>query len=425
MPISALISGVLAGASQSATNQSNEDIARETNALNYKIWQASMAHDKEMFDYQNQANIDMFNLQNQANIDFANMQNQWQLDQWNRENEYNSAINQRKRLEEAGLNPYLMMNGGSAGTASSVKSAPFQTGNLSTAHMNKSQAPTMQGYHYVDPLQSAVNTFINAELSFSQARNQNANAGLTEGVTPYQVNMAKSDSEYRDYFNSVNYSILDKQDKLLADDVLIRNMTFYDRVRVSALNRVNMQMDNDMKSVALKYFEPEKIVSLDIMAVDLLLRQKQLDLTDAQIKGILASAFRDNAQGSYFGSLKKGLDMDNEVRENSLTDEKRAIQYGWKATEQDNFFSYDTKKKFNREYQLDNDAKTYAERLYDNAKLSLVLSGKQLNFDVDDYDNHGFSRSFGNKMRGLFGGWNFPDMPKMGNTYNNNFYQNY
>ena len=47
-------------------------------------------------------------------------QNEWNLEQWNRENEYNSASAQRKRLEEAGLNPYLMMSGGSAGSASPV-----------------------------------------------------------------------------------------------------------------------------------------------------------------------------------------------------------------------------------------------------------------------------------------------------------------
>ena len=41
---------------------------------------------------------------------------------WNRTNEYNSASAQRSRLEEAGLNPYLMMNGGSAGVAQSSSS---------------------------------------------------------------------------------------------------------------------------------------------------------------------------------------------------------------------------------------------------------------------------------------------------------------
>ena len=39
----------------------------------------------------------------------------YNTDMWNKDNEYNSASNQRKRLEEAGLNPYLMMNGGENG----------------------------------------------------------------------------------------------------------------------------------------------------------------------------------------------------------------------------------------------------------------------------------------------------------------------
>ena len=47
-------------------------------------------------------------------------QRDFQENMWNRENEYNTASAQRQRLEEAGLNPYMMMNGGSAGTAQSV-----------------------------------------------------------------------------------------------------------------------------------------------------------------------------------------------------------------------------------------------------------------------------------------------------------------
>lgn len=39
---------------------------------------------------------------------------------WEKQNQYNSAEQQRARLEAAGLNPYMMMSGGSAGTAGSV-----------------------------------------------------------------------------------------------------------------------------------------------------------------------------------------------------------------------------------------------------------------------------------------------------------------
>ena len=50
-------------------------------------------------------------------------QNSWNLAQWNRENDYNSAAKQVARYRAAGLNPYLMMQNGSAGSASSVTSA--------------------------------------------------------------------------------------------------------------------------------------------------------------------------------------------------------------------------------------------------------------------------------------------------------------
>ena len=74
-------------------------IARETNDNNYRIAQENNAFNERMVD---------------------------------KMNDWNSAKNQRARLEEAGLNPYLMLDGGSAGTAttaptadtSSVQSAP-------------------------------------------------------------------------------------------------------------------------------------------------------------------------------------------------------------------------------------------------------------------------------------------------------------
>lgn len=59
---------------------------------------------------------------NQMNNDFNARESQkarnFQLDMWNRENEYNKASSQRKRLEEAGYNPY--MNDAQAGTASGM-----------------------------------------------------------------------------------------------------------------------------------------------------------------------------------------------------------------------------------------------------------------------------------------------------------------
>ena len=73
----------------------------------------------------NKTNMAINQMNNEFNAAEAEKARQFQLDMWNRTNEYNSASAQRSRLEEAGLNPYLMMNGGSAGTAQSAGSTRY------------------------------------------------------------------------------------------------------------------------------------------------------------------------------------------------------------------------------------------------------------------------------------------------------------
>jgi len=80
---------------------------REINRTNMKIAQMN----NEFNAAEAAKNRDFMSAEREA-------QNDWNLEQWNREKDYNSASAQRERLEEAGLNPYLMMSGGSAGTAS-------------------------------------------------------------------------------------------------------------------------------------------------------------------------------------------------------------------------------------------------------------------------------------------------------------------
>lgn len=88
----------------------------------------------------NRANLAIAQMNNDYNYEMFMRQLDYDLDMWNRTNEYNSAASQRKRLEEAGLNPYLMMSGGNAGTATSMSSptpAPAEKVNF--------QAPEMRG----------------------------------------------------------------------------------------------------------------------------------------------------------------------------------------------------------------------------------------------------------------------------------------
>ena len=86
-----IFGGLLGKKGQDNANAINLQIARETNAAN------------------------------RANQEY---QNEWNLEQWNRQNEYNSPLQQRLRLERAGLNPMFYGLDGN-GNAGALQSAGF------------------------------------------------------------------------------------------------------------------------------------------------------------------------------------------------------------------------------------------------------------------------------------------------------------
>lgn len=66
----------------------------------------------------NKTNLKINQMNNDFNAREAQKARNFQLEMWDRENQYNSASSQRKRLEEAGYNPY--MSDAQAGTASGM-----------------------------------------------------------------------------------------------------------------------------------------------------------------------------------------------------------------------------------------------------------------------------------------------------------------
>lgn len=73
----------------------------------------------------NKTNLRINQMNNDFNAHEAQKARDFQLGMWNKENEYNSASSQRKRLEEAGYNPY--MSDAQAGTASGMSGTSAAT----------------------------------------------------------------------------------------------------------------------------------------------------------------------------------------------------------------------------------------------------------------------------------------------------------
>lgn len=85
-----MLSGLFGAGGSAKAAKYQLQAARETNRMNYQIAQENNAFNQRM---------------------------------WEKQNAYNSPVEQRRRLEQAGLNPNLMMNGGSAGTAETAPTA--------------------------------------------------------------------------------------------------------------------------------------------------------------------------------------------------------------------------------------------------------------------------------------------------------------
>lgn len=207
----------------------------------------------------NNANMAINRMNNEFNAAEAEKARQFQLNMWNRTNEYNSASSQRSRLEEAGLNPYLMMNGGSAGTAqSSVSSTPASA-----------SAPlSMQRQDF----SGLSNTLSSALQIANQTKETNAN------VQSLQSQKSLYDAQANSILSNVDWWKLGPEYKkwsqvtglaraglqFQTDRQNLRNMTWSGNL-VQA-QRIGVLLDNKSKRILNTYLDEGQRLQLDLMA---------------------------------------------------------------------------------------------------------------------------------------------------------------
>ena len=258
------------------TNQANMQIAKEANEANYKLWQQ-----------QNQANIDM----------------------WNMENEYNSATNQRKRLEDAGLNPYLMMNGGSAGTA----------GSISSGTPTPTVTPTMQGATMQNPvvttpfdqaMQQVGQMLYNRSLQKEQIRSQQLDNDMKEIDLQFKPLMAlyeKNSKKYQSFIDNVTFDYLSDTLQDRKDSVKFRTATDYQDYLLREEQVIGAQLDNTTKSL-LNYFLPqEKLQGLMQGVAQIQATETSIKKMNAEIRNLVAIAYGNEVDADIKAKTSEGL----------------------------------------------------------------------------------------------------------------------
>jgi hypothetical protein len=255
--LGSLAGGLLGFGASAAQNSANRQNVLETNRMNYNI---------------NQMN-------NQFNERMAIQQRNWQENMWNKENTYNTASAQRQRLEEAGLNPYLMMNGGSAGVAQSSG-----TGSAASSSGNAVMQPFQADYSGIGS--SIGNIFqyelMQSEKSQLQGAKQLADAKAMETLS--NIDWGKLTDETREFLKSTG--LARAQLGYAKEQQEVDNMAMTGLVMRA--QRAGMLLDNEAKGIMNKYLDQQQQLDLNVKAADYYQRMAAGYLSYAEAKKALA-----------------------------------------------------------------------------------------------------------------------------------------
>lgn len=269
-----LIGGLFGGSGSKKAAKYQLQAARETNQMNYQIAQENNAFNERM---------------------------------WDKQNAYNSPVEQRKRLEQAGLNPNLMMNGGSSGTAATAPTADtsgiqhvpdigstIASGYQQFGNSLSNAASQIAGMVYNNGLQQANVNKAQAEadsasqdVRYKELQNQFAAAQFLVDLREKQYRglIAKSDYEY------LRDSMQDRLDTVKFQNTLTGSQSSYYN-QLAGLVDVQRQIEK----TNLDWLPREKQAGLAATLQNVRTMVSQMHLNYAQAKNAYAMAALNYAQ---------------------------------------------------------------------------------------------------------------------------------
>lgn len=282
---SSLIGGA---ASTAAQNAANKEIAQMNNAFNEKMFDKQVAYNKEMYQQQLGDQWKFYNDSKQNAWDLVENHQQFQTDMWNKNNEYNSASAQRERLEAAGLNPYLMMNGGSAGTAQAMSGSAGAAPSGAAPSAQGVTPPTATPYsadysgitaglgRAIDVLSSMPDR----KVKEAQADNLRIEGKYIAGKAMAQILQMRTEAKTKEARLAL--------DKLIADfdnNLKVSNMAVNEQNIAESKARTELAVtENLMRQQELSFLPQAQKLQLAQGAADIAFRYSQKNLTDKQAR---------------------------------------------------------------------------------------------------------------------------------------------
>lgn len=284
--LGSIVGGLFSSSGSRYAARKQLQAVRETNAMNYQIAQENNAFNERM---------------------------------WNAQNDYNTPQAQRERLEQAGLNPFLMLDGSSTGTAESSPTADT--------------SGTQQSPDIGNTIASGYNAM---GSSISSAASQIANMVYQNDLQ--QANVAKTrndarssaaDAEYKELQNqfaaaqfAIDLKLKETQNKISEKDYEFLRDSFQDRLQSQHFDwqlKGNQssyyeqlagltETQNAIEKENLKWLPREKQVGLSAALQNIMTMASQMHLNEAQAKSAIAMAALTYAQ-------ENGIRIDNRLKE--------------------------------------------------------------------------------------------------------------
>lgn len=281
-----------AGAKTKATNASNERIADKTNQTNYQMWQ-----EQKQYDY----------------------------DKWKEELAYNTPSAQRKRFEEAGINPNLaiaQMNGGNAESAAT-------SGNRPDAIAAQMQNPAEEVSQYANTLQNISGGFNNMARTFQQNQldaAQTRSVSVDADIQSIERNYRAAQLEATINKLVKDGQLTDEQAKNLRVNTFINSQSAADQIKQKQFEAANAEKQGKVLDSVAELNLTNKVqaqVQMQIMRTELryLPRKLQVDIQKS-LSEISVNAANALLLGEQRRLVKEQVKTQVESTLSAITDNK-------------------------------------------------------------------------------------------------------
>lgn len=288
---------------------------------------------------------------NQQNNEFnaaeAEKNRDYQTMMWNKTNEYNSPQALRQRYIDAGFNPALMMQGQSAGFASSAQGSA-----ASAASPIGMQAPHFSFGSIPDAIASIANAeYASSKASGQRIENMNAQDRITAEINKVigDTDFFKLNKSTQQFYRNMGDTAAHIQMDTLTQQ--LRNLEYSGNLMQAQTN--SAYLDADAQAIINKYLDSQQQMELKVKASTLANNVEYRNLTRKQANAEVAKALEVYAR-------TKGIRISNSIAEKTADS---LIEATNRQNQYTSSYMYHAIPYAGADYENDNLSRLYQRRL--------------------------------------------------------------